>query len=420
MRPPSRIASVTDRLSDTLQQRSDRVRSALGSPLRTTRMAVVIGRLLGAAFLICFLTGLYSNLLQSPLPWLSPPPGPAHLYAWTQGIHVVVGSMLIPLLLAKLWIVFPKLFAWPPVRSFAHLLERASIAILVATALMEPITGVLNALKWYPWDFSFRRTHYALAWVLVGALIVHIAVHLPAIIRAWKRDDPDTEDTTEVKGVAEDTDTVEDSNGNRNDVDSTTKALSRRRFFGVVGGASALTGAAAIAHAVSPIGPFSLKAPRARINAPQGVTVNRTAQQAGVTALASDPGWTLRLGSGGAALVLGRAQLEALPQHTELLPIACVEGWTINATWTGVRLRDLLDMASIPTNSTIRLHSMQQRGAFGETTMPAAYARDPRTLIALRLNGEPLDLDHGYPARVIAPGRPGVLQTKWLDLIEVA
>lgn len=51
--------------------------------------------------------------------------------------------------------------------------------------------------------------------------------------------------------------------------------------------------------------------------------------------------------------------------------------------------------------------------------MPPEYARDPLTLIALRVNGERLDVDHGYPARVIAPGRPGVLQTKWLTAIEV-
>ena len=41
------------------------------------------------------------------------------------------------------------------------------------------------------------------------------------------------------------------------------------------------------------------------------------------------------------------------------------------------------------------------------------------TLIALKLNGQTLDLDHGYPCRLIAPTRPGVLQTKWLSRIEV-
>lgn len=180
--------SLTERLSVMLQHRAERIRRALGSPLRTTRMTVVVGRVLGAAFVICFLTGLYSHLLQDPLRWLPLPAGPVHLYAWTQGAHVVVGALLVPLLLAKLWLVFPNLFTWPVVRSIPHLLERASVAVLVATALMQPITGVLDALQWYPWGFSFRRTHFALAWVLLGALAVHIAVHLPAIARVWRAD----------------------------------------------------------------------------------------------------------------------------------------------------------------------------------------------------------------------------------------
>ena len=44
--------------------------------------------------------------------------------------------------------------------------------------------GCSTAAQWYPWDFSFRATHYALAWVAIGALAVHIAVKLPVIRRA--------------------------------------------------------------------------------------------------------------------------------------------------------------------------------------------------------------------------------------------
>jgi DMSO/TMAO reductase YedYZ molybdopterin-dependent catalytic subunit len=46
-------------------------------------------------------------------------------------------------------------------------------------------------------------------------------------------------------------------------------------------------------------------------------------------------------------------------------------------------------------------------------------ADDPLTLVALRLNGSTLSIDHGYPCRLIGPDRPGVLQTKWLGRIEV-
>ena len=90
----------------------------------------------------------------------------------------------MPLLLVKLWTVYPKLFARPPRRSrelLLHGLERVSIAVLVAAAIFQLGTGLANAAQWYPWHFNFRPTHYALAWVAIGALVVHVAVKLPII-----------------------------------------------------------------------------------------------------------------------------------------------------------------------------------------------------------------------------------------------
>jgi DMSO/TMAO reductase YedYZ molybdopterin-dependent catalytic subunit len=51
--------------------------------------------------------------------------------------------------------------------------------------------------------------------------------------------------------------------------------------------------------------------------------------------------------------------------------------------------------------------------------MSAEFVRDPLTLLALRLEGKDLHLEHGFPARIIAPNRPGVLQTKWVARLEV-
>ena len=62
---------------------------------------------------------------------------------------------------------------------------------------------------------------------------------------------------------------------------------------------------------------------------------------------------------------------------------------------------------------------MQTRGAFSSSELPADFAADPRTLLALQLNDETLNLDHGFPCRIIAPNRPGVLQTKWVTSLEV-
>ncbi len=49
---------------------------------------------------------------------------------------------------------------------------------------------------------------------------------------------------------------------------------------------------------------------------------------------------------------------------------------------------------------------------------PAEVRRSSLVLLALRLNGENLHIDHGYPVRLIAPNRPGVMQTKWLRQVE--
>ena len=69
--------------------------------------------------------------------------------------------------------------------------------------------------------------------------------------------------------------------------------------------------------------------------------------------------------------------------------------------------------------SDVRMISLEPPGPYSRTVVPARHARDAKTLIALKLNGQTLDLDHGYPCRLIAPTRPGVLQTKWLSRIEV-
>ncbi|MBJ7521048.1 MAG: molybdopterin-dependent oxidoreductase, partial [Solirubrobacteraceae bacterium] len=54
------------------------------------------------------------------------------------------------------------------------------------------------------------------------------------------------------------------------------------------------------------------------------------------------------------------------------------------------------------------------RGAFRQATIGRAQVQDERSLLALRVNGEDLPLDHGFPARIIVPALPGVHCTKWV------
>lgn len=368
-----------------------------GGP-RDARTVVVLGRWLGAGMAVCLVTGLISHLLQTPPGWLAPqlPTRPVWGYRLSQGLHVATGLALVPVLLAKLWSVYPRLFAWPPVRSVRHGLARASVAVLVAAALLEVVLGAVNIVGWYPWPFSFRRVHWALAWVLAGALLVHLAVVAPVVVAHWRRARAgDAGDAGEFAGE-------------------------RRSLLRGVGAAAATVTAVTAGQTFPPLRDLTLLAPRHPDHGPQGLPVNRTAAQAGLSEAELSPSvWRLTV-TGPRGFTVSLAELRAMPQHTARLPIACVEGWSADAEWTGVRLAELLRRAGAAEGSPVRVVSLQQRGSFGVTEMPGPYAWDPLTLLALRLNGEVLSLDHGFPARVIAPNRPGVCQTKWVGRLEPA
>ncbi|MFF4407667.1 molybdopterin-dependent oxidoreductase [Streptomyces sp. NPDC001404] len=363
--------------------------------LHDARTATAIGRWLGLALVVCFVTGVISHYEQHPPAWLanSLPSRPSWGYRLSQGLHVASGIAAVPLLLAKLWTVYPRLFVWPPLRSVRHALERLSVAVLVATALLELFTGLLNAAQWYPWPFSFVPVHFALAWVLTGSLLLHVAVKAPEIRMHWRRGSPGT-----LSLPAED-------------------AVDRRALLTAVGAAVGAVTVTTAGQSFTPLSRLDLLAPRHPDHGPQALPVNRTAVQAGVDARTVRD-WRLRV-DGPRPYELSLDELRELQQREVVLPIACVEGWSKSAHWTGVRIRDLLDRAGAPPGALIRVTSLERHGAYRVMVMPHTYARDPLTLLALRLNGEPLSFDHGHPARIIAPNRPGVLQTKWVARLEV-
>ncbi|HWD62517.1 MAG TPA: molybdopterin-dependent oxidoreductase [Humibacter sp.] len=193
----------------------------------------------------------------------------------------------------------------------------------------------------------------------------------------------------------------------------------RRGFLIGVGAAAVTLVAFTAGQSFGVLSPLNLFGPRRQGAGPQSLPVNRTAGQAKVASRALDPSWSLKVVDGSLTREYSREQLLGLRQTDADLPIACVEGWSTHASWRGVRLRDLLASVRAPSDAEVRLTSLEPKGHYRVTTMGPEFAQDPRTLVALEVNGEPLDLDHGYPARIIAPGRPGVLQTKWLSTIEV-
>lgn len=93
-----------------------------------------------------------------------------------------LGLVIIPVVLAKLWSVIPRLFVWPPARSIAQVLERLSVLMLVGGILFQIVTGVLNIQYDYIFGFSFYTGHYFGAWVFIAGFLLHIVVKIPHMV----------------------------------------------------------------------------------------------------------------------------------------------------------------------------------------------------------------------------------------------
>jgi DMSO/TMAO reductase YedYZ molybdopterin-dependent catalytic subunit len=147
---------------------------------------------------------------------------------------------------------------------------------------------------------------------------------------------------------------------------------------------------------------------------PNDFQINRSAAAAGVDAAITGGAWRLAVhGIGGRSVALSRQQLLGMAQVTYSLPIGCVEGWSTTQHWTGVRLRDLAALTGLHGKLTLDTQSLEQDGLYNTASLGSEQVADPRSLLALQVNGVDLSLDHGYPARIIGPAVPGVHCTKW-------
>ncbi|MGP3769991.1 molybdopterin-dependent oxidoreductase [Streptomyces sp. SDT5-1] len=386
------------------------------SPLRGPWFTSVLGLVLLVGVTVLFVTGLLSYAAYNP--GLNPvndktpdkgilgfylfawPTSPHWLYRLTQGVHVTLGVTLIPVLLAKLWSVVPKLFALPPARSVTHALERLSLLLLVGGGLFEFVTGVLNVQLDYLFPGSFYPLHFYGAWVFFGAFVAHAVLKVPAAVRNVRR----AREEGSLVAPRPDPPTV-----------------SRRGALWFVGGGSLLLFATTVGQGFDgPARRTALLAPHGGADpgaGPNGFQINKTAAYAGIDrAETADDAWRLVVVGRSGTVRLSRAELARMPLYSAALPIACVEGWsTSDQWWRGVRLRDLAALVGEGGDPPdVLVESLQRRGAFRHAALRANQVADPRSLLALYVNGEPLSPDHGHPARVIVPAAPGVLNTKWV------
>lgn len=396
------------------------------SPLRGPWLTSFLGTLLVPAIAVLAVTGFVSQWAYYPeltgnatvnpgsdIPVLFHFPGswPSWSYALNQGIHVTLGLMTLPFILAKLWSVMPKLFERPVVRNFAGALERISLLLLVGSVLLEFATGILDIDSYYRFPVNFRIVHYYGAWVFVTMFVLHFCVKLPTVRRSYRERGvlkpllqglPTTEPEPPVAGSVA-------------PVSPAAPTLSRRGLLAMLGGASLTIFAVQAGSSIG--GPFrrlALLAPRGRVfgTGPNDFQVNHTAASAQITPAMTGSGWRLTL-VGERTMSFTRQQLLSMAQTTHTLTIACTEGWSTTQHWTGVRLADLARVVDAPADSVLRTVSLEGSPGVWSSFSQSQWS-DERALLALRVNDADLSPDHGYPARVIVPNNPGVHNTKWV------
>lgn len=400
------------------------------SPLRGPWLTSVLAAVLLVGLLVMVVTGLLSYAAYDPrlggsndqtpdagllasyvrFDW---PTSPAWLYRVTQGTHVLLGLALIPVVLAKLWSVAPKLFAWPPVRSPAHALERVSILLLVGSILFLLLTGTMNVQYDYAWGFSFYTGHFYAAWVFIGAFATHVVLKLPTMVRSLRERPFGTELRT---STAQTTPEPPDTHGLVSP-DPLPATLSRRGALAVVGGSSLAVLGLSLGQSLDPLRRTALLAPRGQDtgDGPNDFPVNTTFAEIGVDPTQTGASWRLRLVGPDGERSLRREELLTMALRTEELPISCVEGWSTSQAWTGIPLRELAGLVGGAGAPSVLVESLQRGGAFGTMQLTDTQLRDERTLLALKVNGVDLSLDHGFPARIVVPAAPGVRCTKWVS-----
>ncbi|MEP0266078.1 sulfite oxidase [Dokdonia sp.] len=116
--------------------------------------------------------------------------------------------------------------------------------------------------------------------------------------------------------------------------------------------------------------------------------------------------------------------------RSEFDPPAKGNQWTVGAvscaTWTGVRLRDVLEDVGIKDNAVYIGYHAADTHLSGDPTKepisrgaPMAKVMQDETLLAFKMNGKEIPLAHGYPLRLIAGGWPASVSGKWITGISV-
>jgi DMSO/TMAO reductase YedYZ molybdopterin-dependent catalytic subunit len=130
-------------------------------------------------------------------------------------------------------------------------------------------------------------------------------------------------------------------------------------------------------------------------------------------------GWTFSVsGEVEQPLTLTWAELDALPQVTVVQDIHCVTRWSrFDAEFTGIAWSTLAELV-VPKQSAH--YAIAHAEAGFTANVPLAALAQEGALLATRADGEPLTAEHGWPLRLIVPGRYFWKSAKWLRGLELA
>jgi DMSO/TMAO reductase YedYZ molybdopterin-dependent catalytic subunit len=128
--------------------------------------------------------------------------------------------------------------------------------------------------------------------------------------------------------------------------------------------------------------------------------------------------WTFRIwGEVEEPLTLTWEEFDALPKIEHVQDIHCVTRWSrFDMRFRGVHWRDLAPLVHPKPSSRFAIAHAEQ----GFTAnVPYASLEDEHALLATEANGEPLTEEHGWPLRLVIPGKYFWKSAKWLRGIEL-
>jgi DMSO/TMAO reductase YedYZ molybdopterin-dependent catalytic subunit len=287
--------------------------------------------------------------------------------------------------------------------------------MIVGGVIFEFSTGILYIDYFQVYSFAFYTGHFFGAWIFMAGFVLHVGLKLPTMVHSLRSRSLRAELHI---GLADTR--PEEVDDELVAVEPAPATISRRALLALVGATSlAIFVLTAGENVGGRFRSLALLAPRNRSpgTGANHFPVNNTAASKGITAARTGPAWRVEL-VGARRVSLSRAQLLALPQAAAAVPITCTEGWSTGVQhWSGVRLADLARLVGTGPAAQATVESIDPSYA---VTFSDRQVRAADSLLALRVNGADLSLDHGFPARIIVPATPGTQNIKWVGRITFA